>query len=81
MNIEKKVRYFMQEVGQICTKSGRELKDILVIGASKSQELISIESAKHYIPEEYVDEMGAMFIYPPDHKIDGGFAVRLINND
>ena len=46
MNIEKKVRYFMEEVGQICTKSGRELKDILVIGASKSQELISIESAR-----------------------------------
>ena len=40
----------------------------------------SIDSAKKYIPEEYVNEKGAMFIFPPKHKIDGGFAVRLINN-
>ena len=32
-------------------------------------------------PDEYVDEYGAMFTYPPDHRIDGGFAVRLKNNE
>ena len=46
----------------------------------KSHSILSIESARDYVPEEYVDENGAMFIYPPDHKIDGGYAVRLKNN-
>ena len=46
----------------------------------KSHSNFSIESAKDYIPEEFVDRHGALFTYPPDHKIDGGFAVRLRNN-
>ena len=46
----------------------------------KSHPKFSIEAAKDYVPEEYVDENGAMFTYPPDHGIDGGFAVRLKNN-
>ena len=46
----------------------------------KSHSKFSIESANDYIPKEYVDENGAMFTYPPDHKIDGGYAVRLKNN-
>ena len=46
----------------------------------KSHSNFSIEPAKNYIPKEYVDENGAMFTYPPDHKIDGGYAVRLKNN-
>ena len=32
---------------------------------------------KNYVPDEFVDEHGAMFTYPPLHKIDGGYAVRL----
>ena len=43
----------------------------------KSHPKFSIENAKDYVPEEYVDEKGAMFTYPPEHQIDGGFAVRL----
>ena len=46
----------------------------------KSHPDYSIESAKDYIPAEYVDDKGAMVIFPPEHKIDGGFAVRLVNN-
>jgi 16S rRNA (cytosine967-C5)-methyltransferase len=46
----------------------------------KSHPNYSIESAKDYVPPEYVDEKGAMVTFPPDHKIDGGFAVRLVNN-
>ena len=46
----------------------------------KSHSKFSIESAINYIPGIYVDQKGAMFTYPPDHKIDGGYAVRLKNN-
>ena len=45
----------------------------------KSHPKFFIESAKDYVPEEYVDEKGALFTYPPEHQIDGGFAVRLKN--
>lgn len=43
----------------------------------KSHHNFSIENAKNYVPDEFVDEHGAMFTYPPLHKIDGGYAVRL----
>lgn len=46
----------------------------------KSHSKYSIESAKNYIPSKFVDKKGAMVTFPPDHNIDGGFAVRLINN-
>ena len=46
----------------------------------KSHSNFSIEPADRYIPEQYVDETGAMNTYPPDHQIDGGFAVRLKND-
>ena len=46
----------------------------------KSHSKFSIESAKDYIPSRYVDQNGAMFTYPPEHHIDGGYAIRLINN-
>ena len=53
-------------------------ENLMVIDAFlKSHSNFSIESAKNYIPEKYVDQNGAMFTYPPDHKIDGGYAVRL----
>ena len=40
-----------------------------------------IQDAKDYIPNKYVDKNGAMFTYPPKHKIDGGYAVRLQRSD
>ena len=43
----------------------------------KSHQNYYIENAINYVPEAYVDENGAVFTYPPDHKIDGGYAVRL----
>jgi len=46
----------------------------------KSHSNYSIESAKNYIPSEYVDNKGAMVTFPPTHKIDGGFAIRLVKN-
>ena len=47
----------------------------------KSHTNFFIENAKDYVPEKYVDKKGAMFTYPPDHMIDGGYAVRLKKND
>ena len=47
----------------------------------RSHPTFSIESAIDYVPQEYVDENGAMFTSPPEHNIDGGFAVRLIKDD
>ena len=47
----------------------------------KTHSDFSVESAKEFIPEEYVDEKGAIFTYPPEHQIDGGFAVRLKMDD
>ena len=41
----------------------------------------TIQNANKFISSEFVDEKGAVFTYPPRHKIDGGFAVRLIKND
>ncbi len=46
----------------------------------KSHPKFFIENAKDYVPEEYVDEKGAIFTYPTEHQIDGGFAVRLKMN-
>ena len=46
----------------------------------KKHSNFTIESAKKYIPAEFVDQNGAMFTYPPNHRIDGGYAVRLKNN-
>ena len=43
----------------------------------KSHSNFYIESAKDYVPDEFVDEKGALYTYPPEHHIDGGFAVRL----
>ncbi|NOZ08710.1 MAG: 16S rRNA (cytosine(967)-C(5))-methyltransferase RsmB [FCB group bacterium] len=40
-----------------------------------------IEPAQLFIPEKFCDEKGALFTFPPRHKIDGGFAVRLRKND
>ena len=40
----------------------------------------SIECASKYIPKEYVDDRGAMVLFPPKHNIDGGFAIRLRKN-
>ena len=40
----------------------------------------SIESAKDTVPDIFVDDNGALVTYPPEHKIDGGFAVRLRKN-
>ena len=47
----------------------------------RSHSNFSIENAKDYVPGEYVDEKGAIFTYPPEHKIDGGYAVRLKKDD
>jgi len=46
----------------------------------KSHPNFSIESANNYVPDEFTDNKGALVTFPPDHKIDGGFAVRLLNN-
>jgi len=46
----------------------------------KSHPDFKVENAKDYVPEEYVDENGALYTFPPKHKIDGGFAVRLIKD-
>ncbi len=56
-------------------------ENLMVIDAFlKSHPNFAIDSAEKYIPEEYVNEKGAMFTFPSKHNIDGGFAVRLINN-
>ena len=47
----------------------------------KSHANFSVENARDYIPEKYVDNKGAMFTYPPEHHIDGGYAVRLKKDD
>jgi len=47
----------------------------------KSHPTFTIDNAIKYVPEEYVDSKGAIFTYPPKHKIDGGFAVRMQKND
>ena len=46
----------------------------------KSHPDFSIESAKDTVPDIFVDDNGALVTYPPEHKIDGGFAVRLRKN-
>ena len=46
----------------------------------KSHPDFSIESAKDKVPDIFVDDNGALVTYPPEHKIDGGFAVRLRKN-
>ena len=40
-----------------------------------------IQNANKYISNKYIDDKGAIFTYPPQHNIDGSFAVRLSKND
>ena len=40
-----------------------------------------VDNADSYIPSKYVDKNGALFTFPPNHNIDGGFAVRLVKDD
>ena len=37
-----------------------------------------VESAEKFVPKEFVDGQGALYTFPPQNGIDGGFAVRLI---
>ena len=46
----------------------------------KSHPQYTIESAAKYVPTEFVDERGGLFIFPPHHYIDGVFSVRLKHN-
>ena len=46
----------------------------------KSHPKFTIESAENYVPNIFVDNRGGMLTFPPTHKIDGGFAIRLKNN-
>jgi 16S rRNA (cytosine967-C5)-methyltransferase len=41
----------------------------------------SIDQADKYISKQFTDESGALNTFPPDHNIDGGFAVRLRKHD
>ena len=45
MNIEEKTKSFLKEVNQFCSRSGRNPKNIIVVGASKKQGVGSIKSA------------------------------------
>ena len=46
----------------------------------KKHQNFSIQHAKKFVSNKYVDKKGAIFIYPPKHQIDGAFAIRLFNN-
>jgi 16S rRNA (cytosine967-C5)-methyltransferase len=46
----------------------------------KSHPNFKVDDASKYIPNEFVDDKGALFTFPPKHGIDGGFAVRLIKD-
>jgi len=48
-----------------------------VIDQFLSSDGFELEPASDFVPESYTDEKGALFTFPPSHKIDGGFAVRL----
>ena len=41
----------------------------------------TVETGRTLKVETVKGKKGAVFTYPPKHKIDGGFAVRLIKND
>ena len=45
MNIEKNVKSFLEKVNRVCNESKRDPSEVVVLGASKSQELASIKSA------------------------------------
>ena len=46
----------------------------------KSHPNFKVDNASNYVPDEFVDDKGALFTFPPKHGIDGGFAVRLIKD-
>ena len=51
--------------------------DVLVrIGITLYITKFFIKISSKFIPKEFVSENGAMYIFPPKHGIDGGFAVR-----
>lgn len=46
----------------------------------RSNPKFRIENADRWIPAEFVDARGGLFIFPPSHKMDGAFAVRMKKN-
>ena len=46
----------------------------------KSHPDFKLDNASNYVPKEFVDDKGALFTFPPEHGIDGGFAVRLVKD-
>ena len=46
----------------------------------KSHRTFNVQNANQYIPQEYVDDRGALLTMPTEHQIDGCFGVRLEKN-
>ena len=46
----------------------------------KAHSDFKLDNASNYIPQEFVDDKGALFTFPPKHGIDGAFAVRLVKD-
>jgi 16S rRNA (cytosine967-C5)-methyltransferase len=46
----------------------------------KSHPDFKLENADKYVPKEFVNKEGALFTFPPQHGIDGGFAVRFVKD-
>jgi len=79
MNIEEKTKSFLKEVNQFCSRSGRNPKNIIVVGATKKQAVGSIKSA--FISG--VKNFGENFLQeaePKIMKLDSGLSWHFIGS-
>lgn len=65
MNIEKKAKSFLEEVNKFCSDSGRNPKNIIVVGSSKTQRVDSIKSAL----TSGIKDFGENFLQEAEPKI------------
>ena len=64
---EEKAISFLKEFSQTCFEIGKNPEDIIILGASKSQDINSIESAFNL----GIKHFGENFLQESEHKIKG----------
>ena len=79
-NVSKSIAASGILIYSTCSIEQEENWDVVDAFLLKNPNFI-IEDASKFINEKYVDSRGAMNILPYEHNMDGGFAVRMVNND
>ena len=65
MNLERKIESLLEEISGVCKEAGRNPKDVTIIGASKSQNLKTIQK----VQKSGIKHFGENFLQEAESKI------------